>query len=197
MREIGLNEMKHVYFKPWIGSRYIENSIKMLLLGESHYADETPSQEFTIDLTRKYSNGEFNHRFWTQIMQVVSGKSHWDIDRKEFWSNYAFYNYIQDVVAKSAGVGPSQEMVDAASTPFREVLAEHKPTHILVLSKRLWESLPDDGDSGESICIGNEKRETWIYSVSGHSSRATWIPHPSYGFSAPKWHPWILKFLEK
>ena len=187
--------MKHVYFKPWVGRRYGEDAIKLLILGESHYADRKPSPNFTIDLTREYSNGEWKHRFWTQIMQVISGKSHWEIDKKEFWNNYAFYNYIQDIVAESAGMGPSQKMIDAASPPFFEVLAELKPSHILVLSKRLWESLPSDGAAGKAIRLGNDERETWIYSVPNHSSKATWLPHPSYGFSAPKWHPWVAKFL--
>lgn len=189
--------MDNVYFKPWVGSCYGKEKVKLLILGESHYADRKPSPTFTIDLTREYANGEWNHRFWTQIMQVVSGKRHWEIDRKEFWSNYAFYNYIQDVVAESASVAPTQKMIQAAHRPFFGVIEELKPSHILVLSKRLWESLPSDGEPGEPIHIGNQERETWTYSVAGNQSKATWLPHPSYGFSAPKWHPWVVKFLEE
>ena len=140
--------MEHVYFKPWVGKNYSKQPIKLLILGESHYADRKPSPTFTIDLTREYSNGEWKHRFWTQIMQVVSGKPHWKIDKEDFWNKYAFYIYIQDIVAESAGISPSQEMIKAAYTPFFEVLTALKPSHILVLSKRLWESLPNEGTEG-------------------------------------------------
>ena len=188
--------MKNVYFKPWVGKSYGKNAVKLLILGESHYAEKKTSQNFTIELTLEYANGELKHRFWTQIMQVISGKPHQEIDKKEFWGNYAFYNYIQDVVAVSAGVKPTKKMVEAAREPFFEVLLELKPSHVIVLSKRLWESLPNDGVSGESIRIGNDERETWIYTVADHLVKATWLPHPSYGFSASKWHPWVVKFLE-
>lgn len=183
--------MDTVYFKPWVGSQFSRENPKLLILGESHYADRKPSPRFTIELTREYANGEWNHRFWTQIMQAVSGKAHWEVDRKEFWERYAFYNYIQSVVADSAGVGPTQEMIQEARIPFFQVLDNLRPDHILVLSKRLWDALPSDGQQGNPLRIGEEERETWIYPFSGGQAIASWLPHPSYGFSAPQWHPWI------
>ncbi|SHK16271.1 hypothetical protein SAMN02745216_02988 [Desulfatibacillum alkenivorans DSM 16219] len=188
--------MENVYFKPWVGSQYGTGKDRILLLGESHYADRKPSPSFTIDLTQEYIDGELRHRYWTQIMQVVSGKRHWDIDKHSFWHEVAFYNFIQDVVGDSAGKPPTSQLIENSVVPFFEVLSELKPTHLLVLSKRLWGYLPSDGKQGSDLVIENDKRETRIYNIPGGEVKATWLPHPSY-FSAPKWHPWVVAFLKQ
>lgn len=190
-------ELGNVYFKPWVGSQYPKGNVKLLLLGESHYDERKPSPSFTIDLIHEYANGEWTHRYWTQIMQVVSGKRYLEIDKHSFWNKYAFYNYIQELVAGSAGVAPTKQMIESAIIPFSEVLSALKPTHLLVLSKRLWEYLPSDGRPGDDLIIGNQKRDTWLYPISEGKVKATWLPHPSYRFSAPKWHPWVTAFLKQ
>jgi hypothetical protein len=71
-----------VYFQPWIGSRYGSPlEIKLLILGESHYGPKTLRPDFTIALTREYANYDWNHRFWTNIMQAVDGRRHWEINQ--------------------------------------------------------------------------------------------------------------------
>lgn len=192
--------MKNVYFKPWVGRQYAKGNVKLLLLGESHYAPPAamkPSPSFTINLTRDYMNEKWTHRYWTQIMQVVSGKRHWEIDRPIFWHKYAFYNYIQDVVADSSGVLPTKQMIESARIPFFKVLEKLKPTHLLVLEKRLWDYLRSNGKRGDDLIVGNQERDTWRYMTTGGEVKATWLPHPSYGFSAPKWHPWVAEFLKQ
>jgi hypothetical protein len=106
-----------------------------------------------------------------------------------------FYNYVQEVVAENAGIAPTAIMWANAVEPFWEVLNQLAPTHILVLSKRLWENLPPEGESGPVIEFDGQARETWKYPVAGRCALATWLPHPSYGFSAKSWHPLISKFL--
>ncbi|MDE2324326.1 MAG: hypothetical protein KGL51_06580 [Betaproteobacteria bacterium] len=125
-------------------------------------------------------------------MQVVNGQPHLKIDRAEFWGKIAFYNYVQQPVAETAGVAPTSEMFTASRAAFFSVLDSLRPKTILVLSKRLWENLPSDGRPGRDIRCCGVNRETWVYPFNGGQALAAWLPHPSYGFSWRRWHPWVL-----
>jgi hypothetical protein len=187
--------MNSIYFKPWIGSNYDRNVNKRLLvLGESHYGPKNLPSDFTVNLTREYTRNEWSHRFWTNIMQVVDGRKHWEIDRNLFWSQIAFYNYIQEPVAETPGVAPSIGMWKKAEEPFFQVLEILRPTHVLVLSKRLWENMTSRSDPGSKLRLATEERDTRLFPYENGIAKATWLPHPSYGFSAERWHPWVVAF---
>ena len=189
--------MNNVFFDPWEGKNYSGATPKCLVVGESHYAKQEVSPNFTRDLIREHSQGEFNHKYFTRILQVYTGKPHLEVDRKTSWDELSFFNYVQSLVGNSPGVGPTKAQFAAARGPFRQVLATLKPQCILVLSKRLWNEISSDGQQGEPLRIGNETRETLVYPFSGGEAIATWIPHPSYYFSAPMWSPWVKSLLER
>lgn len=180
------------YFEPWVGSSYRANDDRLLVLEESHYGPASMPADSTRVLTQEYVDGEWRHRFWTNIMQVVSGRPHWEIDRTEFWERIAFYNYVQQPVAETAGVAPTSEMFAASKAAFFSVLDGLNPKTILVLSKRLWKNLPSEGRPGQNIRCCDGSRETWIYPFHGGQALAVWLPHPSYGFSWRRWHPCVL-----
>src|SRR4051794_18661384 len=75
-------------------------------------------RDSTITLTDQYVRGKFRHRFWTNIMQVVTGGPYWNIDRDEFWSSVSFYNYVQMPVAEGPGVAPTPEMFGLSELAF-------------------------------------------------------------------------------
>lgn len=183
------------YFEPWIGCNYGTSINRLLILGESHYGSTSMSGNSTKVLTQQYVDGVWTHRFWTNIMQVVNGQPYWEIDRAEFWGRVAFYNYVQQPVAEMAGIAPTPEMFIASKEAFLSVLDRVTPKGILVLSKRLWENLPSEGTRGQDIHCGEVERETWIYPFNGGEALATWLPHPSYGFSWSRWHPLVLALL--
>ena len=190
--------MKRVNFNPWVGRNYKKQvNPRLLILGEAHYdrdGDITPQS--TIDLTREYVNG-WKHPFWTNIMQVVAGRGHDEIDKDAFWSKVALYNYIQEIVAKTTRVGPTNEMMKNAEQPFLEVLAALKPTHVLVMCKRLWDNM-GGGHEDKPIRWNKDKsHETWEFPYKGGIAKATWLKHPSSGFSWTTWHPLVMKFLGK
>ena len=182
--------MPEPFFEPWVGHKYGDNGERLLILGESHYGPPSMPRNYTIALTQEYVDGS-NHRFWTNIMQVVLGVPHWEIDRAEFWANVAFYNYVQQPVAETAGVAPTPEMFSSSEAAFFFVLERLAPESVLVLSKRLWENLSSAGRPGPNIFCGEAAKETWIYSYRGGEALSSWIPHPSYGFSWRQWHPWV------
>lgn len=184
------------FFKPWIGADYAASDERLLILGESHYGDESMSGNSTITFTQEYVDGQ-NHRFWTSIMQVVRGQPYWELDRREFWQSVAFYNYVQQPVAETAKVAPTSEMFSLSRDAFFSVLSQLAPRKILVLSNRLWENMPAGGLPGPQLSFEQGTRETLLYQYEGGQALASWVPHPSYNFSWPQWHPMIKALLEK
>ena len=183
------------FFIPWVGADYEASEERLLILGESHYGDESMPGNSTITFTQEYVDGQ-NHRFWTSIMQGVRGQPYWELDRKEFWKSVAFYNYVQQPVAETAGVAPSAEMFALSKEAFFSVLSQLAPKKILVLSNRLWENMPTDGLPGPLLSYGQDTRETLIYQYDGGKALACWVPHPSR-YSWPQWHPMIKALLGK
>jgi hypothetical protein len=188
-----------VYFLPWIGSEFRERCTRLLLLGESHYGDEPATQRATIKCTQAYVDGLWRHKFWTNIMQVVQGAKYSEIDAALFWSRVALYNYIQTIVSPEAGVAPTEDMWRDAEPAFYLVLQYLDPTHILVLSKRLWTRLPISSYRCQSSVVCDDfTMEIRNFDLGlGRTAVGTWLPHPSYHFhfSANKLHPLVKEFL--
>jgi hypothetical protein len=172
-----------IHYKPWKGDNYsrgVAKGRRLLVLGESHYSD---AGQDTIKYTKQYIDGHpGNFGFWTVIMQNVVGKKQWDIDRRAFWHSIALYNYIQEPIWEGPRTPPTPKMWAKAAKPFFEVLNQLKPTHLLVLGKRLWEKIPGDGRQAPPFIVDRMEREAWYYPlINGDSVRATWIYHPSHG----------------
>ena len=123
-------------------------------------------------------------------MQVVDGRRYWEIPRREFWDSVAFYNYVQEPVATSAGVAPTPAMYRQSDIAFSAVISDLAPTHILVVSRRLWESMVQSENANTTELAG-QVRDIRTY----QQSLATWIPHPSRFFSVKKWHPIVRAYL--
>jgi hypothetical protein len=75
------------------------------------------------------------HQFWTNIMQVITGKHHTEQRRDVLWSQIAFYNYIQESLDDSR-VAPDEHMWENAKLPFVEMLNCVNPNKILVFGQR-------------------------------------------------------------
>jgi len=130
-------------------------------------------------------------------MQIVTGKHNSEIDRKEFWDNVAFYNYIQEPVGDGPRERPTEEMWANAKAPFMEVLGQLRPSHLLVLGGQLWENLPSEGRRGPDIEGPVGGRDTWLYSCDDSEVFATWVYHPSSikGASSRNSSPYVEQFL--
>jgi hypothetical protein len=177
---------KGVFFLPWVGEKYESQTggARLLILGESHYSDaegETP--ELTRQCVSEHAQRIWNHRFFTMLTQLVSGEDHWDIDRSEFWNNVCLYNYVQRSVAEGPGIAPvSADFIDNENA-FRAVVSCLRPTHILVCSWRLWDSLPTtlfEPNLAQSIDRFEARRM-----MTSPSVLSMGIPHPSRATRAP------------
>ena len=82
--------MSTFQFYPWIGKNYyknkrllgIDNNVKLLVLGESHYADkdEILSKKFTVDVvTERVMDKDYEYPFFENISGTLIGKKREDI----------------------------------------------------------------------------------------------------------------------
>jgi hypothetical protein len=171
--------MKNVRFKPWMGSTCLDaNPLRspLLILGESHYG--TYDEDLTSHVIGEYVNGK-NYRFFTTLMQVVTGKNKSETDRAEFWSSVNFYNFIQEIVGDHARIRPTKEMWQSAIEPFQEVIESIRPHHMLVVGRQLWGNLPASGERGRDISFNGQARDTWLYPHRSGICHATWVYHPA------------------
>lgn len=196
--DVHMTKLPHVFFLPWVGKHYGRSRLgRLLILGESHYGEDVPTPDWTIDLTREYAEGRWNHRFWTNIGQAITGLRHWEFDRSEFWNSIAFYNYVQEIAAAGPRQAPTAEMFAGSEGAFFEVISALKPTHVLALGYRLWEQMPSFESDCAPVFADGRSSQCGYYASLDHAHRAIAIAiqHPSWGFSALQWHPLFQKFL--
>ena len=171
-----------IIFEPWTGKYYRANNrfnIRILVLGESHYGDESETRStITSEVVQSLAQNE-RHAFFTKVSKVLLGlgRNTWidDEARGQVWEHIAFYNFIQGFVSTDPRVRPTTEMWKNAKTPFLQVVQELQPKLILVLGKELGNNLPSVSCDIE-MCV---------------------IQHPSTGFSYKKWNPVFLEAAER
>ena len=139
-----MNEFPGVTFHPWVGARYGRESrfgVRLLVLGESHYDDDSEFSDcgFTQEVVRTW--GQNNRaRFFTIIAKVLRGSEDWidDDPRSEIWEHTTFYNFVQSVVS-GPRTPPKFRQWCEAQTPFTTVLQSLNPDAVLMLGWRLAE----------------------------------------------------------
>jgi len=189
-----------VRFFPWIGSKYEEghfNGNRILILGESHYEEPDVTKWLTDDLISAIANGDITHRFFTIVAQLVSGDSVDALDKSKFWSEVAFYNFVQ-VPLRDARVRPTWVEWLTGVEPFKDVVRFLQPDKIIALGKQVWDVMPNDGIEGDAVIIGDKSAATYHYD--GYIDKRVSclsLPHPSsFGFSATEWQPLVGHFLD-
>jgi hypothetical protein len=197
MPEATLAVLEGVHFRPWEGCHFRQQRVRLLLLGESHHStNDVASPTMTIDCTRDYIDG-WKHKFWTNVMILVDGRPR-EIDKREFWSRVAFYNYIQEIVGDSSGIAPTVKMYQSSSLGLSSVIAFLRPTHVVVLAKRLWDQLPEKTcRSGFPSLQNNLGPLKGFFVGDEFVAIGTYVPHPSYpfNFNAKRLHPKMQSFL--
>jgi hypothetical protein len=188
-----------IRFLPWIGSEYESHPGwpgRVLLMGESHYADDRDNRELTREVIERQWNGE-SYSYFTKLAQAMLGKPLGEIDKRQFWASVAFYNFVQDIVADVARVPPSAKQWEQACDSLPEVVDKLSPRYVVATGKRLWCHLPDwpqttplpFNATAWEVCAGTTLRR--------HKFKATYIHHPSssaFG-SSLRWYPLLTEFM--
>lgn len=189
-------------FMPWKGKVWGEAGntvadIRLLILGESHYKPRKPElvdrclPNETNDVLEEYLSGE-GYRFFTGITQVVQGQLKSQLTKeqiREVWDSLVFYNYVPVFAATGPRKRPTNEMFAAGKEPFASLCAELQPEAILICGFRLNEVLWREFATGPREKAGGSP----FYEI--HGAVATYIQHPSSGFSSTAWRFRVIELL--
>ena len=133
-----LDGIKELNRFPWIGKNSLQNRI--LILGDSHYAtNKEAEREFenpysTIE-TIKAVIEKGPYSFYNGLYNLFNLQTQKDIEN--FWSNIAFYNFVQKIM-KDVHQKPSSTNRMEAWRCLAEVSKVLQPTFILFLGIRNW-----------------------------------------------------------
>ena len=131
---------------PWIGINYPTSKQKILILGDSHYAEADSEEdvekiynwffedkESTIKVVEDNSNHNFKFKFFEGLYKLFELET--TPKRKDFWEKIAFYNFVQEVM-KEKDECPKTSHYNEAGKCLLEVIEIIKPNFILFIGLR-------------------------------------------------------------
>ncbi|WP_296704414.1 hypothetical protein [Thiocapsa sp. UBA6158] len=126
---------------PWLGKKFRDSKIKILILGESHYGvDQDQHLNFTTDLVQIHLSRK-NIRFLTKVAKLVAAGEIAPSQRDIFWDDIAYTNFIGEIAAAKAREAPSTDLFKRWAPQYRETLAAIAPDVVYVCGFRLWDAM--------------------------------------------------------
>lgn len=204
-----LNQIKNLKWLPWVGKSFENNQRRLLIIGESHYAQGNDFDSFKKDLDLvNEPNFTKNSIQQTQIEKHYQLKPidnllkalypNDNINVEKFWENVAFYNFIQRPM-HGIEDRPTNQDFDLGWDVFSEIIKVLQPTDCIFIGVKAAESVERMMDTLKV------KRENRIYfeKIGGvipagirifnpnQPIDISFIRHSSAHFSPPNWHPFI------
>lgn len=181
-------------FLPWIGAHYEQNAFKIpvLLIGESHYCEDHPisdlGNDFTQDVFRRIRDGELKTSTTSALERTLNPLLESGVN---LWDEIAFYNYLQNWVARDPTDRPISSIFHQSPSPeaLVEVLHQLRPQLVVILGTGLFKTLSED-EPGPVLMVSEESHRTWLYDVvTSTPALAVGIKHPGKFYTADKWRP--------
>ena len=187
--------ISEIVFNPWIGPRFGQDRVRMILLGESFYGepDEIPAQSGATVID-KWQSGEWNIRYLVTAARLLTGKKRKEVDRHNDLAGIVFYNFVQTMMDKP-GHRPTSDQMFLSRAAFHEVLRNLNPTHVLATGRELWNNMPEFDGREAKLTLGGKNMEVGEYRAGDGFCIATNIPHLSRFFSPDEWKPTVDEFL--
>jgi uracil-DNA glycosylase len=184
-----------VHFLPMVGTAYDDGlvpSVRVLLLGESHYGVASDAQGWGRDCTQ-YNFDSFmddacdidnQSQFFRKLPRIVTRDTGvTQIESAAAWRRVAFANFVQDFVGAHARMRPTSEQWIQGQVALTEMAQKLRPDVVLVLGAQLWNHITEGYSSGEAaIQADRHEREVWLIPHDGGYARASWIYHPSTNY---------------
>lgn len=212
-----LNKIPNLSWLPWVGSDYFKNSNRLLIIGESQYAQGETAAAYKEDLARVNEmdftrnavlqtqiQNHYKHPALDNLLKSLFGNT--SINKEKFWKEIGFYNFVQWVMDYSSFNGKKTEQrtiadFDAGWKVFVDVVKILKPTDCIfigVSAAMPFERMMDQlnikrTDRISHDKIGNTNPISATIEIDGHSTKITFVRHSSAYFSPDEWNP----FLEK
>ena len=202
---------------PWLGSNYFKNINRLLIIGESQYAQGETEAEYKEDLARvklvdftrnavlqTQIQNHYKHPALDNLLKALLGNG--PINKEKLWKEIGFYNFVQRVMDYSSFNGKKTEQptiadFDSGWKVFVEVVKILKPTDCVfigVSAAMPFERMMDQLNIKRTNRIahdkiGNTNPISATIEIDGHSTKITFVRHSSAYFSPDEWNP----FLEK
>ena len=161
--------MHTIRFKPYVGKNYHSQNFKVLVLGESHYLNDTDFKDFLnnekrIELITQNVLSDYLHyketgegfqkwmNTFTRFANLYTNKTLSSAEVLEFWNSISFYNYVQSPM-HAARQSPAGEDFLKSMDAFKQVVEELQPDFVFFWGYRLWNNFPKEyyhGVEGES-----------------------------------------------
>lgn len=205
--------IKGLSWLPWVGANYGESSIKILLVGESHYVetDEEKTRATNNPLvTRWVIEESIIDRDWTaktydNLHRTLLGcSSISDIykryDISEMWSNLSYYNFIQKPMEYNSELQqrPSWEDWCFGWMVFSNVINILKPTVCLFVGVSASDAFNDmknraslRGEIEKDDPISNCAPRYAKLNCDGDDFKAIFVRHAGGAYSWEKWHRYL------
>ncbi len=208
----------HVRFYPWIGTRYedgLEGGIKVLILGESHYCDDTPGGQkqkhdcpmdshHYCDLC--YMDIECHFKTQDTIRELfrgsackaqrvfasrVKGKLLSREEENDFWNRVALYEYIQySQTGPRVPLNHGDRSVNKDA--FLEVLDYLKPDKIIIWGKRFYWALEQAFEVKAQVYPEFAR----AFTMTINNTPVLIMDHPSSRYCNWSWTPVLQRFIE-
>jgi hypothetical protein len=181
-------------FKPWIGTKYRQSPVRILLLGEAHYGKGVHDTAYTIRLVAKHQGSEVAKpkgvRFLSKASALIAGDRLRPSLRAGFWDDLAYCNFVGDFAAETAGKAPSKKQLRDGAARYPDLLRDIKPHIIFVCGFRLWSAM----ECYLSFDRLPKKREYRTGSIRGRPHFG--CMHPSTSVEHAVWGRSFLEFVE-
>lgn len=204
----------NIFFQPFVGKDYANGGIfgkRIMILGESHYCDESCADcgdcllhrecmNFTQQVLDDYLNENKERQNWMRTFlkfeRSLVGEETKQAMRLKIWNSVVFFNYLQVAMGGPREPGTGEQYRQAGKA-FFEVIEKYQPEYVIVWGKRLWNNLPNVGwQDGDDIVVDGYPVATGAYLLSnGKQVKVMAVNHPSVGYSWDYWYKVIQRFL--
>lgn len=200
----------YLQYYPFIGENYKSAKEQILIVGESHYADNTKeSEEIHTDayLTRAVVNDKGIERSYGKTKTFTNFHkamvSNDTFNSQKFWDLLAFYNFVQRPMFSSKHRPNTKDFREGWKT-FYKVIDIIKPTAIIFIGVKASDFLNSSLKTSDYF-IENYKRDDKIsrtyprrgnlIAKDGNSTQLIFMQHSGHHFSHHEWNKYLKKNL--
>lgn len=223
--DAAFKNVKGLVWLPWVGDNYPNRppTKRLLIVPESHYVKagggeddhvrrkqlEKLRKQHTTDkrYTRAVVSGYCVNDSWGCYNRTLDGipKTLFgtiEIDRERFWSDAAFYNFVQRPMDYQRQGGPEQATLEDFSSAwlvFSEVIKILEPSHCLFFGVRASNTFNaiviDSGIAGQVVTRREQINNVWpreaAIEVDNRMVPLTFLKHPAKFFSPGEWNRYL------
>jgi hypothetical protein len=200
----------YLQYYPFVGENYKKAKEKILIVGESHYAENTKESEEIHkhqNLTRAVINDKGINRDYRKTKTFTNFHkaifTNDTFDSQKFWDLLAFYNFVQRPMFSSKHRPIFKDFTDGWQTFFK-VIEIIKPTSIIFIGVKASDFLQNAISTSE-YSLQNYKwdekisrtypRKGTLVSKENISTQVLFMQHSGRHFSHAKWNNYLQKHL--